>query len=94
MRWIVFAGLRSARRGGTGRKTEWQPFTKLVWVVFLVGIPIALGGTARVIALAILVVIAALVLGGVARGVAHRNDPGPERDLIAEYFEQQEGSAK
>jgi uncharacterized membrane protein len=91
MRWIVFAGLRSARRGGTGQKTDWQPLTKVIWIFVIFAVPIAVGGAARVIALCILGVIAALVVFGVAYGIAHRNDK-PERDLIAEYFEQQEGS--
>jgi len=94
MRWIIFAGLRSARRGGTGRKTDWQPFTKVVWLFFAFAIPIFMGGAARVIALAILGVIAAMVVFGVAYGVAHRNDSAAERDPIAEYFTQQEGSRR
>jgi len=53
-----------------------------------------MGGAARVIALAILGVIAAMVVFGVAYGVAHRNDSPAERDLIAEYFASEEGSTR
>jgi hypothetical protein len=93
MRWIIFAGLRSARYGG-GQKTEWQPFTKLVWLFFAFTIPVVIGGAARVIALCILGLIAAVVVFGIGYGVAHRNDSSAERDLIAEYFAQQEGSKR
>ena len=41
---------------------EWQPFTKLVWLVFLFGIPIAIGGAWRVGAFVILGVIVFSVL--------------------------------
>lgn len=97
MRFLIFAGLRSARRrGGTGQKTEWQPITKIIWLFFIFAIPIQMGGTARAVALTILGLCVLTVIGGLVYGLghafAHRNDKPAEPDRIAEYFANQEES--
>jgi hypothetical protein len=92
--WIVFAGLRDAARrpGSQGQAPkEWQPFTKLVWAVFIFGIPIAIGGGWRVAAFVILGLIfgsaAVVLVCASAHAIVHRDDkPATPADPLAEFF--------
>lgn len=73
------------------RKQEWQPFTKLVWLVFLFGIPIAIGGPWRVGAFVILGVIVFSVLCVLVWALG-RSQPqrGEVKDPVAEYLDEAE----
>jgi hypothetical protein len=77
---------------------EWQPQTKLIWAVFIFGIPIATGGGWRVASFVILGLIVASVLVGVTVALcreAGRNDhktapkASPEDRLLADLFGEQ-----
>jgi hypothetical protein len=100
MFWIAFGVLRavSRRTRSPGQaKQEWQPFTKLVWAVFIFGIPIAIGGGWRVASFVILGLIAvsvvAAVAGALVYAIVHRNDePATPADPLAQFFTDKEGS--
>ena len=85
MRFLIYAGLRGASRNqGRQQPKEWQPFTKLVVAFFAFGIPIALGGAARVTAVVILALIGALFAGclvyGLSKAYEQRGKTAARRD--------------
>ena len=68
---LIYMGVRAAERSARqqpapkGKPKEWAGFTKLVWAVFIFGIPIAMGGGWRVAAFVIL----GLIVGSVILAV-------------------------
>jgi hypothetical protein len=100
MFWIAVGVLRAVSRGtrnpGQGQQ-EWQPFTKLVWAVFIFGIPIAIGGGWRVASFVILGLIVGCTVAAVAvalvYAIVHRNDePARPADPLAQFFTEEKGS--
>ena len=93
---LIYTGARIAAQASRQapaqqRKQEWQPFTKCVWLVFIFGIPITLGGAWRVGAF--------VVLGGIVFSVLcvlvwALGRPQPQRgevkDPVAQYLDEKE----
>ena len=93
---LIYTGARIAAQASRQapaqqRKQEWQPFTKLVWLVFLFGIPIAIGGAWRVGAFVILGVIVFSVLCVLVWALG-RSQPqrGEVKDPVAAYLDEAE----
>ena len=93
---LIYEGVRIAQRSANTpqpqqKPKEWQPFTKLVWLVFLFGIPIAIGGAWRVGAFVILGVIVVSVLGVLVWALG-KSQPqrAEEKDPVAQYLDEAE----
>ena len=93
---LIYEGVRIAQRSANtpqpqGKPKEWQPFTKLVWLVFLFGIPIAIGGAWRVVAFVILGAIVFSVLCVLVWALG-RSQPqrGDVKDPVAAYLDERE----
>ena len=93
---LIYTGARIAAQASRQapaqqKPKEWQPFTKLVWLVFLFGIPIAIGGAWRVGAFVILGVIVFSVLCVLVWALG-RSQPqrGDVKDPVAAYLDEQE----
>jgi hypothetical protein len=93
---LIYDGVRIAQREAARQPAqqqkpkEWQPFTKLIWLVFLFGIPIAMGGAARVISFVVLGAVAFSVLAGCLWALGRQTPAAKGKNPVAEYLDQKE----
>jgi hypothetical protein len=77
MRWMIFAGAaRQGPRNGQAKRKTWSPATRLIWLVFVVGVAVQWPAGRVIVGIVVgLVVLGAIA--GLAYGFAHRNDSKP-----------------
>lgn len=88
---LIYTGVRiaasEARRAPQVQQKpkEWQPLTKLIWLVAIFGVPIALGGAWRVGAFVVMGLVVAAVLCVFIWALGH-HEPA-RKDPVAEYLD-------
>ena len=87
---LIYDGVRMAQRAGppapARQRREWSAPAKAIWWLLIFGVPIEMGGTARVIAFVVMGLIVASVLCVLVWALGQRKPA--KRDPVAEYLDQ------
>lgn len=87
---LIYDGVRIAQRSANtpqpqGKPKEWQPVTKLIWLVAVFGVLIALGGAWRIGAFVAMGLVVASVLCVFIWALGHHKPA--EKDPVADYLD-------